>query len=142
MAPEHKLAVIILTNRSGSSLPKTAAAALELVLPLQPRADEPRTKLPPLTEQEMQALVGTYTNHRQTVELSMRDGKLHARRRGTEGQGTSGAVTRTGENRIAITGSGDDPATGRPLASFFVVKNQNGQPEYLLAGSRALKRQP
>jgi CubicO group peptidase (beta-lactamase class C family) len=145
LAPEHKLAIIILTNRSSSSLPKTAAAALELMLPFQPRAAVPRTasassEQPPLSEAEMQQLVGTYTNHRQTIVLSIREGQLHARRRGTTT--ASGSITRTGENRIAITGTGDDPATGRPTASFFIVRDSDGRPEYLLAGSRALKRQP
>jgi len=142
LAPEHKLAVIILTNRSSSSLPKTAAAALELMVPFQPRVAERRPEPPPLTEQEMAQLVGVYTNHRQTIELTIQDGKLHARRRGPTVEGASGSITRTGENRIAIAGSGADDGSGRPLASFFIVRDQHGQPEYLLAGSRALKRQP
>jgi CubicO group peptidase (beta-lactamase class C family) len=142
LAPEHKIAVIILTNRSSSSLPKTAAAALEIMLPFQPRVAERRAEPPPLSEQEMAQLVGVYSNHRQTIELTLQDGKLHARRRGATVEGASGSIVRTGEQRIAITGSGDDPAAGRPLASFFIVKGQDGQPEYLLAGSRALKRQP
>lgn len=140
LAPEHKLAVIVLTNRSSSSLPKTATAALETMLPFQPRVTESRKEIPALTEQEMQQLVGTYTNHRQTIVLSVRDGQLHARRRGTTT--ASGSITRTGENRIAIDGTGDDPSTGRPTASFFIVRDSAGRPEYLLAGSRALRRQP
>ena len=72
-------------------------------------------------------LAGTYTNHRQTIVLSIRDGQLHARRRGSTTQGAAGYVMRTGENRIAITGSGDDPATGRPTASFVIVRDSAGR---------------
>jgi CubicO group peptidase (beta-lactamase class C family) len=142
MAPQHKLAVIILTNRSSSALPKTAAAALDLMLPFEPRVAEGKPEPLPLSEQEMQELAGVYSNHRQTIELTIEDGKLHARRRDTAADSPSRSITRSGDNRLAVAGSGVDPATGRPNASFFIVRDATGRPEYLLAGTRALKRQP
>jgi len=142
LAPDQKLALIILTNRSSSSLPKTAAAALDMLLPFEPPTETPKTSPNPLTEQEKNQLVGTYSNNRQTIELSIRDGKLMARPSVLETEGPLRAVTRTSQNRIALTAEGDNGDTPRTLATFFIVLGPaTSRPAYLMNGSRALKRQ-
>jgi len=141
MAPDHKVAVIVLTNRSGSSLPRTAQRALEIALGLPAG---PVTKLPepqPPSEREIAELAGVYTNHRQTITLSMREGKLYGRRSGGGFSGWSGPVVKTGESRIAVSAPGNEETPGQPLVSLTVVRNAAGKPEYLCAGSRALKKQ-
>ncbi len=142
LAPDQKIALIILTNRSASSLPKTAAAALDMLLPFEPLKETPKTAAEPLTEQEKTQLVGTYTNNRQTIELTIRDGKLMARPSVRETEGPSRVVTRTSQNRISLTASSDNGDSPRTLATFFIVPDPTtGHPAYLMNGSRALKRQ-
>gem|GEM_PF-5959663 len=62
LVPEHKFAVIVLTNRSGETLPRLREKALELVLPLKPPEKEEVKSAPPLSEAEMAGYVGTYTH--------------------------------------------------------------------------------
>ena len=142
LAPDQKLAVIILTNRSARSLPKTAAAALEMLLPFEPPMETQKESPAPLTEQEMNQLVGTYSNNRQTIELSIKDGKLVARPSVGETEGPSRVVTRASQNRISLTADGDNGDASRTLATFFIVPDPaTNRPAYLMNGSRALKRQ-
>jgi CubicO group peptidase (beta-lactamase class C family) len=131
LAPEHKVAVIILANRSASSLPKTAAKALDLMLPVGPATPTVVAKPQSFTEAEIAALAGVYSNHRQTIELLIREGKLQLRR----GSASAVPVMKIGENRLA-TGLSDPEAS-----TLFVVRGADGSPEYLCSGSRALKRQ-
>jgi CubicO group peptidase (beta-lactamase class C family) len=141
LAPERKVAVIVLTNRSGSSLPRTAQRALEIALNL-PAADEAKPSDPrPLSEQEIADLAGVYTNHRQTITLTVKDGQLVGRRTGAGFSGWSGPVVRTGEGRIAVSAPGNEETPGQPLIRLTVVNGPDGKPEYLCSGSRALKKQ-
>jgi len=137
----EKISLIILTNRSASSLPKTATAALEMLLSFQPQPAVARAKRQPLTEQQMAELAGTYTNNRQTIELKIENGELIARRSGFEATAASATLTWAGDNRLALTRSaanGDDALA----TTYFLVRDSSGRPEYLLSGSRALKRKP
>ena len=75
LAPEHKFAVIVLTNRNGETLPRTRQRAMELVLPLKPDpAEQPRPK-PPDTD-ELRRYLGKYAHSPQTWEVLMKEGKL------------------------------------------------------------------
>jgi CubicO group peptidase (beta-lactamase class C family) len=142
MAPDKHVAVIVLTNRSGSSLPKTATRAMEIALSLTPepprKAPEPQT----LGDKEIADLVGSYTNRRQTIELYVEGGKLRARRSGSDVSRLAGEVMKTGEHRITVSAPGTEDESGRPIVSFTVVVGPDGKPEYLMSGSRALKKQP
>jgi CubicO group peptidase (beta-lactamase class C family) len=141
MAPDKHIAVIVLTNRSGSSLPKTTTRAMELALSLSPEPAKPNPDPQSLSATEIFELVGTYTNNRQTVELYQEDGKLRARRRGDGFSRLAGEVTRTGEHRLSVAAPGTEDESGRPIASFTVVSGADGKPEYLMSGSRALQKQ-
>jgi len=142
MAPEKHLAVIVLTNRSGSSLPKTATRALEIALSLSPEPSRPTPDPRSLSAQEIADLVGSYTNNRQTIELYDDGGKLSARRSGEGFSRLAGEVMKTGEHRITVSAPGTEDESGRPIVSFTVVVGADGKPEYLMSGSRALKKQP
>ena len=177
MAPDQKTAVIILTNRSGSSLPKTAATALDMLLPLETAPPTQERKRQPLTEKQMAELAGIYTNNRQTIELAISDGNLVLRRGTSQASTPRAAFCWSGNNRLSLystikdtpttkeatatknaTTTKDTPATDdaaaasdsttssdatdspRPTASFFIVRDSSGLPEYLVSGGRALKR--
>lgn len=137
MAPDQKVAVIILTNRSAMSLPKTADAAMEMLLPLKGPAARASTASEPLSEAEMNELAGTYTNQRQTIELTVQDGKLLARRRGDDAD-EAGMVFKAGVGQIGVRASGErGTATSMNL---YVVRDAEGRPEYLVRSGRALRR--
>lgn len=142
LAPDQKIALIILTNRSAESLPKTAAAALEMLLPFQPKPAVPSSKSEPLTEKQMTDLAGRYTNNRQTIELTIKDGRLVARRTGGETATPESPLASAGENRLALLTSTEGDAPDRIRATYFILRDSSGHPEYLLSGSRAFKRQP
>lgn len=75
MVPAAKFAVIVLTNKSGESLPSVAAKAMELGLKLKPDAGAPPKPLA-LDEREMTEYLGTYTHAPQTWEITRQNGKL------------------------------------------------------------------
>lgn len=75
MVPSAKFAVIVLTNKSGETLPAVAAKAMELVLKLKPDAEETPKPLA-LAEHEWTEYVGTYAHAPQTWEVYRQDGKL------------------------------------------------------------------
>jgi CubicO group peptidase (beta-lactamase class C family) len=136
MAPDQKIAVIILTNRSAMSLPKTAEAALEILLPFDAPSRATRTESEALSEKEMNELVGTYTNHRQTIELTLSEGELRIRRRGQDdAEGASGTLAKGGDGRLSVRSE----RGGTVLGSVYVVRDENGRPEYLI-GSGGLSR--
>jgi CubicO group peptidase (beta-lactamase class C family) len=141
MAPQQKIAVIILTNRTGSSLPKTAAAALELLLPFESRPTVAESQSQPLTEKQMADLAGRYTNNRQTIDLVAENGKLLIQRRGFESPLTSASLAWSGENRLALFTGDTTTDSARPTTTYFLVRDSSGLPQYLITGSRALKRQ-
>jgi len=121
MAPEQRVAVIILGNRSGASLPKTAETALELVLPLQPVSQE-KPKPIPMTATEMAGYCGVYANAGDRVEIFARDGRLFAKRSDGEVE-----VSKLGDRRF-VTSRG---------ARLALVPGPSGRAEYLILGGRA-----
>jgi hypothetical protein len=143
MAPDHRLAVIILTNRSAMSLSKTAAAALEMLLPFDSSAVTSEPSYAALSESEMIELAGSYTNHRQTIELVFSEGRLMASRRGgddTESGGVARVVEKMDGTRIALRSGGSGNEMKTPGTSYYVVRAADGKPEYLISSGRALRR--
>src|SRR6185295_10392164 len=67
-----------------ASLPKTAAKAAGLVLGLAPEPALERKAAVPMSDTEMQAYVGRFANHKEDVEIVLRDGKLFMKQRDKE----------------------------------------------------------
>lgn len=141
MAPEHRFAVIILANRTGSILGRSLEKALELSLPLNPKSQVPPRKVVPMTPAEMETYAGTYVNGLLKIELFVRDGKL-ARRdfyppTVEEGPGRAFEVPveKVGTNRFAFTPPGDTAP-----AEFVLLPGQGGRPEYLHSFMWAARR--
>jgi CubicO group peptidase (beta-lactamase class C family) len=76
LVPEHKFAVIVLTNRSGETLPHTQDKAMELLLPLKPPERDEMNSAPPPSEAEMAGYAGRYSHAPQTWEVFVKGGKL------------------------------------------------------------------
>jgi len=128
MAPEHRFAVIALTNRTGVSLGQTANKAMELMLPLEARAEaKPRQEIE-MSAAEAAKYAGVYVNGSTRIELMVKDGKLFNK------QGTNDRpVVKIGENRFAIV-------LANSRQEFVVVTGAAGQAEFLHGGGRSLKR--
>lgn len=141
MAPEHRVAVIVLANRTGSILGKTLEKAMELSLPLKPKPRVLRRRPTPMTQVEMRSYVGSYVNGLLKIELFVRDGKLFRRDfyppTAEEGPGRSfeAPVEKVGPQRFSFT----PPGEATP-AEFLIVPGTGGRPEYLHSFMGAARR--
>ena len=127
MAPERRFGVIILGNRSGASLPKTADKAAEIVLGLPPKPPSKPKSAVAMTEAEMHGYVGRYSNRDSMAEITLRDGKLYEKAEGRELQ-----LAKSADGRLFAEG---------PEQVNIVPVPAQGPPEFLFIGFRALKRQ-
>lgn len=128
MAPEHRFAIIILSNRTGALLTKTMDEATDMALEL---AAEPRVeaKKPwPMNDAERARYVGTYTNnpHYLSVEILQKDGSLFLRQIGAHDMTP---IVKVGNNRFS---SGGD--------EFVLIPGQDNKVEFLYIVGHAFKR--
>jgi CubicO group peptidase (beta-lactamase class C family) len=82
LVPEHKFAVIALTNRSGETLPRVRDKAMELLLPLKPPEQEETKSPAPLSEAEMAGYAGEYSHAPRSWEIFVKEGKLWLKHEG------------------------------------------------------------
>jgi CubicO group peptidase (beta-lactamase class C family) len=130
MAPEHRFSVIVLGNRTGVALNKTAEKAMELMLPLKPKESEKPNPVLQMSESEMAGYVGKYGQRSTSYEILVKDGKLFLKQGETEV-----LITKVGNNLFAAT----LPSNQRPM-QFALVLGADGKSEYFHAGLRASKR--
>jgi CubicO group peptidase (beta-lactamase class C family) len=128
LAPEQRVGLVILTNRSGGSLPNTAEKALELMLPLTPKPIENPQSMA-MSEVEMRRCVGLFVQGSNSVELLLADGRLVAKRGNQQYP-----VNKVGEGRFTAG------PIERPVVSFALVYGADGRAEYFHAGERSLRR--
>ena len=125
MVPEHRFAVIVLTNRSGETLAGSREKAMELALQLKPRVERNIRTLP-VSEDEMKSFTGTYSHAPQVWEVFIKDKKLFLKFDGTETP-----LTRIGENKFAAGSEGEEIA---------FVRGADGRAEYLFNGLYSARR--
>jgi CubicO group peptidase (beta-lactamase class C family) len=127
MAPDHRFAVIVLANRSGASLNKTAEKAMELMLTLKPKEEGKKQDLP-MDATEMAGCAGFYSQGRTRVEIFIRDGKLIGKQGNNEG-----LISKRGDHSYSI-------AMPNGPSTFVLVPGHDGKAEYLHIGLRSLKK--
>ena len=141
IVPDQRFALLILAN-GGSTLVKTAEKAKQMFLPPHVEPQRRTVAAVTMTEAEASRLVGTYTGER-IVSLFLKGGRLFMNEEsrapfiGTLSY-TGGAevpVTKIGENQFSVTAVGSSRTT-----RFALTAGQDGKPEYLHVGSRALRR--
>jgi hypothetical protein len=143
--PSRRAAVIVLTNRSGLWLNRTAEVAMSLVGPLGPAgpAAEPIVAMTPA---EMETYAGTYESPGQTsVTLEVTDGRLMY-----VTADARSVVLKLGELRfvrlppdVAVRARGTLPpadATGFGWPEFLLVRGPDTAIGYLHSQARALRR--
>ena len=124
MAPEQHIAIIILVNKTGGSLNRTAEKATELLLPLAAKPESKPQPLP-MTAAEMSKYVGVYGEAPNAITLSVKDGKLVRQLGGNEVP-----VIKLSELRFAAG-----------TAEFVLLPDADGNAEFLHAGGRTMKKQ-
>jgi CubicO group peptidase (beta-lactamase class C family) len=129
MSPEHRFAVIVVTNKSGMTLNKTTTKAKELFLPLKPaETEKPKEKLT-LTPADLAAFAGQYANGPQTWEILAKDGRLFLKDAQAEY-----ALTKTAANKLSF---------GDTLENDIAfVPGANGKMEYIFTGLYSARRKP
>ena len=130
MAPEHRFAVIVLGNRTGVALSKTAEKAMELMLPLKPKEDDKTKQELPMSAAEMSSYEGKYGQRDVSFEILLKDGKLFLKQGPNEMR-----IRKIGENRFSAA-----PLDNSRPMEFALVLGADGKAEYFHTGLRAAKR--
>jgi len=131
MSPEHRVAVIVLTNKSGARLEKTVETALEMMLPLKTKPEaKPKPSLT-IPDEEMRSLVGMYSHSpRQFFEIVVQQGKLFLK-----DEEDLLPLQKIGVNRFLMR-QGNAP---EPEDVTFVT-GKDGKPAYLHINGRAFRK--
>jgi CubicO group peptidase (beta-lactamase class C family) len=121
MAIDKRVAVIVVTNKSGETLPRTRAKALEMFLTLSPATpEEPKTKQS-MTAADVANFAGKYVNGPQTWEIISKEGNVFLKQSGKEIE-----LMKTGPLRLSF-----GPELRNDLA---FLANQQGEIEYVFDG--------
>ncbi len=121
MFPEKAFAIIIQTNRSGQTLPRTRAKAIDIFLKRQPEEAAKPKKPMTLTETERAHFAGKYLNSKQVWEITSKAGKLFFKSDDGELE-----LTRTGPYLLSF---------GANLENDLVFQaNKSGEIEFVFDG--------
>lgn len=129
IAPEQRVAVILLVNRNAAFFNSTTEKALELMLPLQTAKQRTPQPQMSISQAELQDYPGTYANEN-VVEILLKGGRLWLKENGTELP-----ISKMGENLFSAAAPGSSFSQ-----EFFLVKGSGGKVEYLHRAGRALKK--
>jgi len=131
MAPDHRVAVIILANKSRGHLPKSLEKAMELTLQLETNVNE-KSKTLPLAASEIGRYVGRYGFTEPIFEVLFDDGKLLFK-----GGGESLPMSKISDTRFTVP-----PVGSVPQMEIFFVMGVNGNAEFLHFNGRSYKKLP
>jgi len=131
IVPQHRFAMIVMANRNMGYFNGTAEKAMELMLPLGPAPPRRLTQALPMSDEEMNSYLGTYSNE-DNVDIILRDHRLFLRERNSEMP-----VTKIKEHVFALGSLNvSQPQT------FALVAGPSGRIEFLHRAGRALRRMP
>jgi len=131
MVPSRRVAVVILANKSGALLNKTAETAMDLMLPLQEKATAEPKQVLAISNTEISEYVGIYTNKPERAEILVKGNKLILKLDDGEF-----LITKIGDYRFSITKPNESEAQ-----EFVLVRGSDGKAEYLHIARHALKKQ-
>ena len=128
MVPEHRFAIIILTNKTGALFTKTMDEATELAgtLAAEPPVEAPKPL--PMNDVERAGYVGTYVNNPKylSVEILQKDGSLFLRQIGANDMSP---IIKIGNNKFS---SGGD--------EFVLIPGKDNKIEFMYIVGHALKK--
>jgi CubicO group peptidase (beta-lactamase class C family) len=124
-APDQKIAIVVLANTSGQTLPRSRRKAMEMLLPLKAPADQTNAETAVRAE-ELKRYAGKFTHAPQTWEFFPKEGKLFLKENGKEFE-----LKKTGRD-----------AFGFEQGEFLFVPNEKGEFEHIFMGLYAARRIP
>lgn len=122
-APEQKIAIIVLANTSGQTLPKSRQKVMEMFLPFESQANEIPKNLE-TNLNELKRYVGKFSHAPQSWEFFIKGEKLFLRQDGKEFE-----LKKTGKDTFAF----DD-------GEFLFVPNERGEIEHIFTGLYAARK--
>lgn len=147
LVPEERFAVVLMANKTGTIMGRTAEVAMELFLPLKAKPSRLVPESIAMTKDEMEELAGTYRNGLLRIQLFLRDGQLFRKETYPttveEGPGREieTTVTKIGRDRFVFTAPGEDARAGYEGATqFTVIRDGAGKPEYVHGSLEAAAR--
>jgi len=129
IVPERRFALIVVTNKSGETLPASREKALELALSLEDENNQAETAALPVGEKEAGNYIGIYSHHPQTWEIFAREGQLYLKENGVESK-----LTRTGSYKFSYGQSNQN--------EIVLVPGADGKAVYLFNGLYSARRVP
>ncbi|HBY63005.1 MAG TPA: hypothetical protein DEH78_24555 [Solibacterales bacterium] len=130
-APEQRVAVIVLANRSFAILGKAADAALEMLLPFGKPAKEKRKRARAVHPRDFPLYTGLYAQGTMKMEILADRGRLMIRR-----DAQTMPVTVHEGDEISFT-----PAGAGAAERAMLIRAEGGRVEYLSLSLHALARQ-
>lgn len=122
-APEQKIAIIVLANSNGQTLPKSRRKAMEMLLPLKPQTNEQPKPIAVNTD-EMKRYTGKFSHEPQIWEVFIKDGKLYFKEDGKDFE-----LTKTGKNSFSYQ-----------QGEVLFVPNEKGEIEHIFMGLYAARK--
>lgn len=122
-APEQKIAIIVLANSNGQTLPKTRQKVMEMLLPLKPEIKEEQKSMT-ISADEMKRYVGKFAHSPQTWEVFASDEKLFFKEDGKDFE-----LTKTGTDHFAYE-----------QGEILFVPNAKGEIEHIFMGLYAARK--
>jgi len=127
MAPDHKYGVIIITNKSGETLPKTMEKAMAIGVRLDTVTDQKPQQAIEITEKEMHKLVGAYSHPPAEWLIFIREGRLFINQDDSEYP-----LRKTGTNRFTYGNESEN--------EIVLVRGSDGRVEHLFNGLYSAKK--
>ena len=107
MVPLQHFAVIVLANKGGALLNKTAEKAMELLLPLEAKAEAKPKQALTVSEAEIGDVIGKYANKPESAEILVKEGKLVIKR-----EDGVFPITKIGDRHFSIIKPGESEPEG------------------------------
>lgn len=123
LAPKQQAAVIVVTNRGGSTLGSVVQRALEMVVPFGP--EPPPAPAPRLTEETLRSYTGVYAGGGWRIPITLESGRLVLEFEGKK------YPARAEAGRFVTEG---------PLSDFVFVPGPDGSIRYLHVELRTLRK--
>ena len=124
MVPARRCGVVVLANRSGVAMTRTADAAIEAALKLPPAPAAPGPKLIPVIAADLTRFPGTYSQGPRQIAVAAKNGALLLTQAGRE---TS--MTKLGDLEFAVGGT-----------RYVFVTDPSGAVTFVHSGGRAWRK--
>ena len=122
-APEQEIAIVVLANTSGQTLPRSRRKAMEMLLPLKPETNQ-SNEAAMIKPEELSRYTGKFAHAPQTWEFFVKDDKLFVRQDGKDFE-----LKKTGTDTFSFE-----------QGEYLFVANEKGEFEHIFMGLYAARK--